>query len=337
LEISTPGRDAGHPAIASNRPRPGPAFWLRLAGLGVVTTLALVAFRTIAWGQVIEVLEGASPLWIGVAVLSNAAILVLWAIQWKGFLAASNRDVPFPTVFRTIAVTSTVANGGIPLSGPATGAHLLATRGGVGHAAGFSVVALDQLAEGTAKVVLLLLVAAAAPLPDWMRAAIGGVTLAVALLATALIVAAHRIPEPGADARPPPGAPLRERAVDFLVRFSHNLDTLRSVSGVARALVLSLGMKAAELGGILAVSMALGGPTSLAAGLTVLAAVALATMVPVSPGNLGVYEGAAFAAWHLAGADPATATALALIQHAAFLLPASGIGLLVLTRRPTSD
>jgi uncharacterized membrane protein YbhN (UPF0104 family) len=96
-------------------------------------------------------------------------------------------------------------------------------------------------------------------------------------------------------------------------------------------LALALAMKAAELGGIWAVQRGFGVDLGLGGSLLVLASVSLATMVSVAPANLGVYEASAFAAYRLAGVDPEMATALALAQHAVYLLPATGTGWLLLT------
>ena len=51
-------------------------------------------------------------------------------------------------MFPIVALTASVSNGGPVLAGHATGIQLLATRGGLGHAAAISVTLLDQAAEG---------------------------------------------------------------------------------------------------------------------------------------------------------------------------------------------
>lgn len=71
--------------------------------------------------------------------------------------------------------------------------------------------------------------------------------------------------------------------------------------------------------------MALGVGIPVRSGVLVLAAVHLATMAPVVPANLGVYEAAAFAACRLTGIGAETALGL-VVQHAAYLLPLAGVG-----------
>jgi uncharacterized membrane protein YbhN (UPF0104 family) len=61
--------------------------------------------------------------------------------------------------------------------------------------------------------------------------------------------------------------------------------------------------------------------------------VSLATMVPLAPANLGLYEAAVFAAYRFLGLDSEPALGLALCQHACFLLAMIGPGYLGVLRR----
>ena len=87
-------------------------------------------------------------------------------------------------------------------------------------------------------------------------------------------------------------------------------------------------MKAAELGGILAVQQSLGLDLPVGTALLVLASVNFATIVSVSPGNLGVFEAASFAAYRLMGVSPEHALTLSLLQHVCYLIPMVGVGYL---------
>ena len=94
-------------------------------------------------------------------------------------------------------------------------------------------------------------------------------------------------------------------------------------------------MKAVEAIGIIAVQRSFGVEIPIAGTLLVLAAVLLATMIPLAPGNLGTYEAGVFFAYDYLGVPPETSLALALVQHACFMIPAVGVGyvLLVLDAR----
>jgi uncharacterized membrane protein YbhN (UPF0104 family) len=65
-----------------------------------------------------------------------------------------------------------------------------------------------------------------------------------------------------------------------------------------------------------------------------LAATNLASAIPASPGNLGVYEGAAYTAYHvLLGVPRDTAVAMAVVGHMVYLLPLVGVGWALLSVR----
>jgi uncharacterized membrane protein YbhN (UPF0104 family) len=62
----------------------------------------------------------------------------------------------------------------------------------------------------------------------------------------------------------------------------------------------------------------------------VMGALNLTTVLPVTPGNFGVYEGTVFLVYQFCGLAPELALSLALLQHLCFLLPMVGTGYLVL-------
>jgi uncharacterized membrane protein YbhN (UPF0104 family) len=80
------------------------------------------------------------------------------------------------------------------------------------------------------------------------------------------------------------------------------------------------------LGGILVVQRSLGLDLPLGTALLVLASVNFATIVSVSPGNLGVFEAASFAAYRITGISAGDALTLSLVQHVCYLIPMVGVG-----------
>jgi uncharacterized membrane protein YbhN (UPF0104 family) len=130
------------------------------------------------------------------------------------------------------------------------------------------------------------------------------------------------------------GAPWGPTAfLIFLRNASRNLVVFRRPGIFAGGLVLAVSMKVAEALAILCAARAVGLDIAPWQVLPVLGAVSLAGMVPVAPGNLGVYEGAAFWAWRWMGLEPETAAAVALLQHLVYLLPVVGSGWVVLGLR----
>ena len=61
-----------------------------------------------------------------------------------------------------------------------------------------------------------------------------------------------------------------------------------------------------------------------------MAALNLATILPLTPGNFGVYEATAFLIYKFSGLSPELALSLAFLQHICFLIPMAGTGWVVL-------
>jgi uncharacterized membrane protein YbhN (UPF0104 family) len=102
---------------------------------------------------------------------------------------------------------------------------------------------------------------------------------------------------------------------------------------IAGALAIGLAMRATEALAMIAVQHALGVDLPLAGTLLVLSSVVLATMLPIAPANVGVYEGAAVLAYRWMGVDAESALALALLQHLAYLAAMGGAGWSAVTLR----
>ena len=103
-------------------------------------------------------------------------------------------------------------------------------------------------------------------------------------------------------------------------KFAHVLDAFRALgrSPVAAARIVGW-MTAATAARVLAaaaVAAALGAPSPLVAGLVAVPALALAGVVPLTPGNAGVASGAMAIALHLQGVDIATSMAVGIAFHA---------------------
>jgi len=230
------------------------------------------------------------------------------------------------------------------LLGHAAGVALLAGRGGVGTAGALSVLSQHQAVEGLTKLAMLGAAALAAPLPAWMRAALGGLAVVALSFIGVLLVAAlrARTADPDAAPVPPPAADAARgaRLRAFVARWAAGLEALRAPRRFALAVLSALLMKVAEAGGWLAVERAFAQvPGVLPAGLPpaspllALAAVSLASALSATPGNVGVYEFAASEAYRRMGASSDAALALAVAGHVCYLLPFVGAGYVLLTAR----
>jgi hypothetical protein len=296
----------------------------------VLTVAVVVAIPGLPWHRAVEQVRRSEPAWLVAAVFANLLILPLWAAEWR-LLAPGSTRVTYARMFEVVAITAAVLNSVPFFAGEASAVALLVTRAALSHGAALSVLAMDQLLVGLAKLAVLAAAAIYAPLPTWLRAGILSLVLGVAALLSVLVPLAHRwdMVKTRLVERP---SRLRN-AIARAASWGAHLDAIRDARRVWRVMLLALAKKSAELLGILAVQVAFGLEPSVASGLLILAGLAVTTLLPVAPANLGVYEATVFASYRFLGVSTETALGLAVVQHLCFLLPALATGYLTLTLR----
>jgi uncharacterized membrane protein YbhN (UPF0104 family) len=301
-----------------------------LLAAALASALLALCFRGVEPGRLLALVRGADGAWLLTALCVNGVIPLLWTAQWRLFLPR-DRALGFRAMFGVVATMAMLVNSVPLLVGTATGVHLLARRARVGNATALSVIALDQLAEGMAKLLVLLALAWFTPLPSALRSAAAALAVGVALLLLAVTAAARAH---GRERSYVPSLHALAAARRFIGDWAAGLEGARRPGVLAGGLTLGLAMKCAEAGGILAVQAALGVDLPVWSALAVLAAVNLSTMVSVAPGNVGVYEGSTYLAYTALGLAPESALGLALLQHAAYLAPMAGTGWVMMILAP---
>ena len=291
----------------------------------------MVTIGRVDWTLAIAAVAKAKPLPLILAVLLNAMILVFATAQWLLFLP-EGVSVARSKMFKIMAIMSTVANSGPAGGGAAVGVHLLARQEGVGHSVGLSVLLLDQLVEGLVKMAIVVLAIVVVPIGLEYKAVSATILIGVPTLFFVLTVIAHRrfVLES-----------ISERTTGFLGWIltklnlvAANLEALRRPKKLSLTIVLGLLQKLVAALAITCVLIAFGVVTPWWGILAVLVAVNLSTVVSVTPANLGVFEGAAFLVYTSLGISSDTAVALAIVQHAAYLIPLAGIGWVISSVRP---
>jgi uncharacterized membrane protein YbhN (UPF0104 family) len=287
---------------------------LKWIWLLVLAALVVVAARPLDISSLRAGIATASAGWLVLAVLAHMLIQPLGALQWRVLLPATV-SVSYSRVLRSFALTSVANNTTNGIIGHSTGVALIAREPDVGVDHALSLLVLDQVCVGIAKLAVLAFAASRAPLPTWMgRGAWGIVAAIVALLLG--VVAIRRWP-----------ALVAQRSL-----------TIASPPRIAFGVASALGIRVAEAGGIAAVQTAFGIPCTVSSVAYVLAATTLASFVPVVPANVGTYEAAVFLALRQNGIAAELATVVSVVQHAsqlcAALLP--GSLLLLFMRRRTA-
>ncbi|HTK47516.1 MAG TPA: lysylphosphatidylglycerol synthase transmembrane domain-containing protein [Gemmatimonadaceae bacterium] len=293
---------------------------LMVALLAVLFAIALVHLDL---ARAAVALATARPEWLALAVSCYLAILLLWAWQWH-LLAPRRPGGSMREMLRVVAATSSVLNTVPMLAGEAAGIAFLVTLAGLSRAAAVSVLAMDQLLVGIAKLGVLASAAVWAPLPVWMTrgvlALVGGVSLLGALLL--LVAWGPR----GVARRVAPLLPAP--VVRALGALRPALAPLRSPPRGGGALALALLKKLVEMLAIVCVQRAFGLALPFGSAVLTLAALNLATLLPIVPGNVGVYEAAVVFAYTSLGVPPERALAVALVQHLCAFLAFAGPGVL---------
>ena len=297
--------------------------------LWAALTLALaIAIPRLPWSHAAAVMAGADAGWIALAVIANLVILPLWAKEWT--LLVPGRGVRFPTMLEIVATSAAVLNSIPMLAGEASAVALLVTRAGLSRGAAISVLALDQLLVAFAKIAVLTVAAVVSPLPSWVKAGAFSLAAAFGALTILLFALSHRWEV--LSGRLPSSRRWSGYAAR-IVGLGRHLETLRHPGRTIAVSLIALAKKAAEIAAVVAVQVALGVPADLAAATVVIAALALSTLVPIAPANVGVYEATVFAVYRFLGLAPEIALALAIVQHLCFLVPSVVPGYLTLTLR----
>lgn len=301
---------------------------VRLIAYGAVVALAVEAVRQLSLSRVVGELAVARPGWIALAVCCFATILPLWALQWRVLAPAPRPSAA--TMLGVIAMTSTVLNTAPLLVGEAAGIYFLVSEAGLARPAAVSVLAMDQLFVGVAKLCVLAGAAASITLPTWMARGAQGLGAGVVLLVLVIAGAAWYARALTTSAL---GRALPPRVARAAIAAGIALAPVRSPVRSAAALGLALAKKLAEALAILCVQRAFGVGLTPQSALLVLAAVNLATLLPLVPGNLGVYEAAVVLAYSYLGVPAERALGIALVQHACYFVALAVPGYWWLARR----
>jgi glycosyltransferase 2 family protein len=294
--------------------------WIFAAGIFYLCLQSIDLDR--AWVEITQ----ADPFWLLLAIFFNASILLVWTSLWH-LLLPEKSSVPFLKIFQANSYMSTSCNT-IPFpGGHAVGVMALARSTKIGHSVALSVLALDQLMEGFAKVVVLTLVAIFVPLPEPIRQGILVFVVVIGFFASFMFYLAHK--KPGFK-KGPDSTTIISNIRKFVSRWSVHLEILRNARTFSMCLLLAFLMMFVQTLGIWAVQKSMGLNLPFWAPILVMGALNLATILPITPGNFGVYEGTAFLAYQFYGLSSESAISLALLQHLCFLIPMVGTGYLVL-------
>ena len=305
---------------------------LARGGIGVLISLASVylVLRGVDLRQTADLLGGARPAWLLVAVAGIVADLVFRALRWQVLIRPICR-VPLRRLSAYMLV-GYLANNVLPARlGELVRSHYLGDREGISRSATLGTVVVERIVD----TVVLVGIGAAAILILHVRgvvmsAILVGVAIA-GLLCVALVVAlaAHRLPGAGRAA-----AFLNRwpRFVGVATRLRDGLRVAALPRTVAAAALLSVAAWTCTVVAVLAVGQSLGIELTLGEGALLAAGTNLATAIPSGPGYLGTFEYAGQSIALAFGLGASEGLALALLIHVLTLAVSSFGGAVALVR-----
>ena len=269
-------------------------------------------------------MEEAHFQWILLASIGALAIILLNSVQLKLFLPKYGL-VSFKKMFHLVAIFSMTVNVVPFWGGHALMIYLLGQREKVGKTVALSVITLDQIIEGFPKLFLFGWVAFSGPFPDWMKGGMQGFLMLVGVTYTIFFVLAFKYRDHVEELHGSSGQ-FWGKIYQLFKKWAHHLHVLRKWPTLLTTVALATLMKFLEVLAVYFIQIALDVPLGLNAAFLVVAAVSLATTLPLTPGRLGVFEAAAMLTYQYLGLDATLGLAMGVTIHAVHTLPLLAVG-----------
>ena len=277
-----------------------------------------------------DLLGGARPAWLALAVAAIVGDLLFRAVRWQ-VLIRPIRAVPFRRLTAYMLV-GYLANNVLPARlGELVRSHYLGDREGISRSATLGTVVVERVVD----TVVLVGIGAAAILVLNVRgvvvsAILIGVAIAALLcVALAVALAAHRLPGAGRAAAFLSRWP---RVVGVATRLRDGLRVAALPKTVAAAAILSVAAWSCTVVAVLAVGQSLGIELTVGEGALLAAGTNLATAIPSGPGYLGTFEYAGQSIALAFGLAASVGLALALLIHVLTIAVSSIGGVVALIR-----
>lgn len=305
---------------------------LARGAIGVVISLACfyLVIRGVDLQKTVDLLGGARPAWLVVAVAAIIGDLGFRALRWQVLIRPICK-VPFRRLTAYMLV-GYLANNVLPARlGELVRSHYLGDREGISRSATLGTVVVERVVD----TVVLVGIGAAAILVLNVRGVVvsailvGMAVAALLVVALAVALAAHRLP--GA-ARGAAFLGRWPRVVGVATRLRDGLRVAALPRTVAASAVLSVAAWSCTVVAVLAVGQALGIELTVGEGALLAAGTNLATAIPSGPGYIGTFEYAGQSIALAFGLGASEGLALALLIHVLTIAVSSIGGAIALIR-----
>jgi len=252
-------------------------------------------------------------------------ILFLSSTQFKIFLP-QNAPISFTKLFQIVSIFAMMVNLVPFWGGHALFVYLVGKREKVGVAPALSAMTLEQIADGVAKLFIFAGVAILLPFPDWMRNGIQGLVILVACVYAVVFYFAFRFRNLNQQKEFSPVG--WHKLLHFAANWAYHLHALRSLPKTVAGFALAIGMKLCEVMAVWMVQKSFGLDYSFPGALLMVAALCIATTLPLTPGRIGIFEATALLIYQYLGLDASKALALGVVIHVVHTLPFLAVGYL---------
>ena len=305
-----------------------------LVGLATSVLLFILFVRTIDLGAVAGALGTADVRLVPLAVVPFFMGVWVRSIRWR--LLLPERRLSTRDLFRVQVVGFAINNVVPARAGDLARAYLLARWCNVSYGTTAASLIVERIVDGLTLACILLAVLAFVPAPGYLLvlAGVSASTFVVLTVLAALAVWREStviwLVSPAASCLPPAGRPVLLRLANS---FAHGLLPLRAWRRIPAVLGLSVLAWVCQFGLFFILMFAFPLPASLALTFLGGSVANFATLIPSSPGSVGTFEGALVKVLvDVAGANPGTAAAYALIVHATLFIPVIVLGVAIVWR-----
>lgn len=309
--------------------------WRLWLGLAISVAFIALALRGQDLGEVRRALAAADYRYLPGALLLYFAGVWVRALRWRALLAPVRRLTArqlFPVI-----VIGYMANNILPWRiGEFVRAHVLRERQQIPTSASLATIAVERIFDGLTMLAFLLIASLFIPLNAQLRrlAFVATAIFGVLLLALVVLVASDSLRARilALVTRPLPAA-LGSRLRDLAESFVGGLRILRSGRELGIVTLTSLLAWGLESAMYLTLAPAFRLPLGAAGALLATAVANLATLIPSTPGYVGVFEtGIVLVVNGLLGFGAETALSYAIVVHAALYIPITIWGFYYWTR-----
>lgn len=292
--------------------------------LAVITLALLVRLAIgVAWREVWATAVAASPRWLVAAALVNLATPAVRGVRWWLFLrAAGSRSL-------MLALHASYVGSGLNNLLPASGgdaarALLVGRRSMIPSATALATLAVDRLVEIATYVALLVAAPLVVVVPAIVRRGEAIAVLILTAVVVAIIVLVRRARRRHESDQP---STSRGRLRAQFAHFVTSLAKLPTPRRVIPAVVLSLVAWTVQAVTYHLTALATGLDVSFAGSTVAMLAVNLSFLLPLTPGNVGVFQAVYALTMAAYGVPSDAAIATALLLQALQIVPMTALAL----------